>query len=101
MVKNSKKELNLRLANLALAIILSTVPTAITFGILGAHGINICRNIPATDVTKVIKSQKDLKEVCIKTSWDTTRSYILLIGFFITLPTWYWFYMSMKLKRRG
>ena len=40
----------------------------------------------------------DLKEICDKSAWDTTKSYIFLIGFFITLPTWMWFYLSMKEK---
>ena len=37
-----------------------------------------------------------IKEICYEASWETTKSYIFLIGFFITLPTWMWFYLSMK-----
>ena len=88
-----RKDLNLRLGNLLLAIFLATVPTAITYGTLSIHGLNICRSLS----TKVIESNK-IKEACDKAAWDTTKSYILLIGFFITLPTWMWFYLSVKNK---
>ena len=88
-----RKDLNLRLGNLILAIFLATVPTAITYGTLSIHGLNICRNFSS----KVISS-KEIKEQCDEAAWDTTKSYIILIGFFITLPTWMWFYLSMKKK---
>ena len=99
MVKNiymdhqKRKDLNLRLGNLILAICLATVPTAITYGTLSIHGLNICRNLSS----KVNKST-EIKEACDNASWNTTKSYIFLIGFFITLPTWMWFYLSMKRK---
>ena len=99
MVKNihmdnqKRKDLNLKLGNLILAIFLATVPTAITYGTLSIHGLNICRSLSS----KVSNSNK-IKESCDKASWDTTKSYIFLIGFFITLPTWMWFYWSMKKK---
>ena len=88
-----RKDLNLRLGNLILAISLATVPTAITYGTLSIHGLNICRDLSS----KVSPSIK-IKEDCDKAAWDTTKSYIILIGFFITLPTWMWFYLSMKKK---
>ena len=88
-----RKDLNLRLGNLILAIFLATVPTAITYGTLSIHGLNICRNLSS----KVSNSNK-IKETCDKAAWDTTKNYIFLIGFFITLPTWMWFYLSMKKK---
>ena len=97
MVKNiymdnqKRKELNLRLGNLIIAIFLATVPTAITYGTLTIHGQNICRTLSS----KVTKSS-EIKKTCYKASLDTTKSYIFLIGFFITLPTWMWFYWSMK-----
>ena len=99
MVKNiymdnqRRKDLNLRLGNLIIAIFLATVPTAITYGTLSIHGLNICRTLSS----KVAKSS-EIKATCDKASWDTTKSYIFLIGFFITLPTWMWFYLSMKKK---
>ena len=99
MVKNicmdpkKRKDLNLRLGNLILAISLATVPTAITYGTLSIHGLNICRNL----TSKLSPSDK-FKESCDEAAWDTTKSYIILIGFFITLPTWMWFYLSMKKK---
>tara|TARA_B100000965_G_scaffold317655_1_gene278258 strand:- start:10 stop:324 length:315 start_codon:yes stop_codon:yes gene_type:complete len=88
-----RKDLNLRLGNLILAIFLATVPTAITYGTLSIHGLNICRNLSS----KVVASNK-IKETCDEAAWDTTKSYIILIGFFITVPTWMWFYFSMKNK---
>ena len=93
MDQQKRKDLNLRLGNLILAIFLATVPTAITYGTLSIHGLNICRNLSS----KVNPSNK-IKEKCDKAAWDTTKSYIILIGFFITLPTWMWFYLSMKKK---
>ena len=93
MELQKRKDLNLRLGNLILAIFLATVPTAITYGTLSIHGLNICRSLSS----KVSDSNK-IKEICDKSAWDTTKSYIFLIGFFITLPTWMWFYLSMKKK---
>ena len=93
MDQQKRKDLNLRLGNLILAISLATVPTAITYGTLSIHGLNICRNLSS----KVIPSNK-IKEECDESVWETTKSYIILIGFFITLPTWMWFYLSMKKK---
>ena len=88
-----RKDLNLRLGNLILAISLATVPTAITYGTLSIHGLNICRNLSS----KVTEPNK-IHASCDEAAWDTTKSYIILIGFFITLPTWMWFYLSMKKK---
>ena len=93
MNQQKRKDLNLRLGNLILAISLATVPTAITYGTLSIHGLNICRNLSS----RVITANK-IKEKCDDAAWDTTKSYIFLIGFFITLPTWMWFYLSMKRK---
>ena len=93
MDQQTKKDLNLRLGNLILAISLATVPTAITYGTLSIHGLNICRSLSS----KVTPSDK-IKEKCDDAAWETTKSYIILIGFFITLPTWMWFYLSMKKK---
>ena len=89
-----RKDLNLRLGNLLLAIFLATVPTAITYGTLSIHGLNICRNLSSKVITT-----NSIKEECNKAAWDTTKSYIILIGFFITLPTWMWFYLSTKKKQ--
>ena len=93
MDQQKRKDLNLRLANLILAIFLATVPTAITYGTLSIHGLNICRSLSVK-----VNSGNQLKEKCNEAAWDTTKSYIILIGFFITLPTWMWFYLSMKKK---
>jgi len=94
MDTKQRKDLNLRLGNLILAIFLATVPTAITYGTLSVHGLNICRNLSSK-----VSSSSEIKETCYKASWDTTKSYIVLIGFFITLPTWMWFYLSVKRKK--
>ena len=93
MELQKRKDLNLRLGNLILAIFLATVPTAITYGTLSIHGLNICRSLS----TKVSDSNK-IKKACDEAAWNTTKSYIVLIGFFITLPTWMWFYLSVKKK---
>ena len=93
MDQQKRKDLNLRLGNLILAIFLSTVPTAITYGTPSMHGLNICRNLSSK-----VSNKDRIKENCDKAAWDTTKSYIILIGFFITLPTWMWFYLSMKKK---
>ena len=99
MVKNTymdqqkRKDLNLRLGNLILAIFLATVPTAITYGTLSIHGLNICRSLSSK-----VNESSEIKAKCDEAAWDTTKSYIILIGFFITLPTWMWFYLSMKKK---
>ena len=93
MDPQKRKDLNLRLGNLILAIFLATVPTAITYGTLSIHGLNICKNLSSK-----VNTPNEIKETCDKASWDTTKSYIFLIGFFITLPTWMWFYWSMKKK---
>tara|TARA_B100000214_G_scaffold340203_1_gene286520 strand:- start:133 stop:447 length:315 start_codon:yes stop_codon:yes gene_type:complete len=93
MDQQKRKDLNLRLGNLILAIFLATVPTAITYGTLSIHGLNICRNLSSK-----IDSSSEIKESCDESAWETTKGYILLIGFFITLPTWMWFYLSMKNK---
>ena len=89
----NKQDLILRLGNLILAICLATVPTAITYGTLSIHGLNICRSL-----SNKVSNPSDIKETCYEASWDTTKSYIILIGFFITLPTWMWFYLSVKKK---
>ena len=93
MEQQKRKDLNLRIGNLILAIFLATVPTAITYGTLSIHGLNICRSLSSK-----INEANEIKEICDESAWDTTKSYIFLIGFFITLPTWMWFYLSMKKK---
>ena len=96
MDPQKRKDLNLRLGNLILAISLATVPTAITYGTLSIHGLNICRNLGSN-----VSPSDKIKEKCDEAAWDTTKSYIILIGFFITLPTWMWFYLSMKIKENN
>ena len=95
MIKEASKNLTLKVGNLLLAIALSTVPTGITYGVLGIHGINICNSLER-QIGEEHKPQ--IITICKDSSWETTKSYILLIGFFITLPTWLWFYLSVKKK---
>ena len=94
----NKKDFKLKLGNLLLAVILATVPTAITYGVLGLHGLNICSTLE-NKIEPQYRSE--INNHCIDSSWRTTRSYIILIGFFITLPTWFWFYLSMKRKSKA
>ena len=93
MELQKRKDLNLRLGNLILAIFLATVPTAITYGTLSIHGLNICKNLSSK-----VSDSNQIKKACDEAAWNTTKSYIILIGFFITLPTWMWFYLSVKKK---
>ncbi len=95
MKQKKRKDLNMRLGNLVLAIFLATVPTAITYGTLSIHGLNICRDFSSGIE---LKNKKELKLRCNESAWSTTKSYIFLIGFFITLPTWLWIYLSMRKK---
>lgn len=90
-----KHDLTLKLGNLVLAIWLATVPTAITYGALGLHGLNICSSLESK---LSASTELNFKESCHEASWQTTKSYIFLIGFFITLPTWMWFYLSVRKK---
>ncbi len=94
LVENN--DFKLKLGNLVLAIWLSTVPTLISFGVFGIHGLNVCNNL--VDQLEVVEKER-VKPLCDESAWDTTSSYIFLIGFFITLPTWFWFYTSMKRKK--
>ena len=97
MLISKKDDLKLKIGNLVLAIWLATVPTAITYGTLGLHGLNICRNLTAKELS--IKKINSIRASCNETAWETTKEYIFLIGFFITIPTWLWFYMSVRKKK--
>ncbi len=92
------EDLKLKIGNLVLAIWLTTVPTAITYGVFGLHGLNICREL---NKELSVSTRAEIKDLCQRKTWETTQSYIFLIGFFITLPTWYWFYINMKNKKMG
>ena len=93
---NSKQQLlKLKIGNLILAICLATVPTFITYGVLSVHGLNVCKNLNS-NIT--LNNQLEIQEKCYESAWITTKSYIFLIGFFITLPTWMWIYLSMRKK---
>ena len=97
-MKTLKGNLTLKIGNLIIAIILATIPTLITYGILGIHVMNVCRRLDNNIQNKA--QIVNLQKSCNQQAWETTSSYIILIGFFITLPTWYWFYMSMKMKKK-
>ena len=95
MIK-TKDSLRLKIGNLILAIWLSTIPTTITYATFGLHGLNVCKEL---ERELQAKNVIEVKNLCDKAAWDTPRNYIFLIGFFITLPTWFWFYLSMKRKK--
>ena len=83
MDQQKRKDLNLRLGNLILAISLATVPTAITYGTLSIHGLNICRNL-----SNKVSSTNTIKAKCDEAAWDTTKSYIISVSYTdLTLPT--------------
>ena len=96
MKKIIRTNIKQKTRHLILAILLATVPTIITYGVLSVHGLNICHNLSAN-----YREEKAivLKKECDKEAWKTTKAYIVLIGFFITIPTWTWFYLSSKSKR--
>tara|TARA_B100000700_G_scaffold314442_1_gene401029 strand:+ start:648 stop:950 length:303 start_codon:yes stop_codon:yes gene_type:complete len=98
MKKKSKSDLKLKLGNLLIAVSLATVPTAITYGTLGIHGLSVCNTARNKIETG---NQQNYKRICDEAVWETTTRYIFLIGFFITLPTWYWFYLCMKRKNNN
>ena len=95
MKEQKKRGLKQTTGHLVLAIWLATVPTLITYGVLSIHGLNICRNLALN-----YGNEKNLvlKKQCDQEAWKTTKDYIVLIGFFITLPTWMWLYLSFKKK---
>ena len=91
-------DFRLKLGNFALALILCTVPTAITLATFTLFGIRICNELVER---KYVSIDYPVKEVCIQTSIDTSTDYMILIWLFITLPTWRWFYLGHinRLKR--
>ena len=93
----SGEDFRLKLGNLFLAIWLATVPTFISYGVFGLHGMSVCSTLESKLEQK---GKGEIKQLCDDSSWETTRKYIFLIGFFITLPTWLWFYLSMKRKSK-
>ena len=95
MPEDKKRDFRLKIGNLLLAVLLATVPTAITHGVLSIHGFNVCRNY---EKQILIDETSEIRAKCNQIAMETTTSYIFLIGFFITLPTWLWFYLSMKSK---
>ena len=70
-----------------------SIISAGTLGLaISLSSINLSRRTEGAELTELVKEQ------CNVEAWETTQSYIFLIGFFITLPTWMWFYLSMKKK---
>ena len=86
-----RENLRLKLGNLVLAILLSTVPTAMTIGFLNVHGLIVCNGIK----TRVDQEDKTLiNGICVNSNNQATISYIIWIWLFITIPTWRWFYVG-------
>ena len=98
MVISRDEDLRLKLGNLLIAILLSTVPTAMTIGAFSLHGKFVCRNLHKK--TEPIE-QLSISKLCNQAARETSESYILWIGLFITLPTWAWFYLNMKRKKES
>ena len=88
MTISKKDDIKLKLGNFCLAAILSIVPTAMTMGFLGVHGIIVCRSLEERIVkVKVLDS-------CEQANFDVMQKYIIWIWLFITIPTWRWFYIG-------
>ncbi len=91
-MKISKKEdVRLKLGNLALALLLSTVPTAITICGFYIHGANVCS---ALDKPLQETASLEIRQACNNSSKEFILSYIIWIWLFISLPTWRWFYLG-------
>ncbi len=96
MQKAKRQELTLKLGNLFIAIWAATIPTLITFGTFTLYGLGVCNSLEE----RVDATYKEIvKENCDLSAREFSRQSIIIIGFFITLPTWYWFYICMKRKR--
>ena len=81
----------LKFGNLFLALMFAVVPTAMTIGFLGVHGVLLCRTLE----TKVAESDKlELNELCLNSNIEANYDYIIWVWLFITIPTWRWFYVG-------
>ena len=91
MVLSRRQDLRLKLGNLSLAIVFSTVPTAMTIAFLTVHGFVLCRHLSdRLDLTH----RPLVKELCYKSNFDSNSNYVLWIWLFTMLPTWRWFYVG-------
>ncbi len=90
-----KNDLNLKVGNLALAVILSTVPTVMTILFLNIHGLFICNTLESN-----LKGKEKLTtiEFCHSANTKLSYSYLVWIWLFISIPTWAWFYLNHQRK---
>ena len=88
MTISNRDDLKLKLGNLVLAAFLSIVPTTMTIGLLGAHGMIVCR-----DLSNRIENVQTL-ESCDQSNRDLLTKYTIWIWLIITFPTWRWFYIG-------
>ncbi len=91
MAISKRENFKLKLGNLFLASILSIVPTSMTIGFLGVHGLIVCKGL---EERMEVISENDALEACKKSNIDYAYKYIFWIWLFITIPTWRWFYIG-------
>ena len=86
-----RDNLRLKLGNLFLAFLLSSVPTGMTIGFLNVHGLIVCNSIK----TRIDpENSTSINSLCINSNNQATIAYIIWIWLFITIPTWRWFYVG-------
>ena len=64
-------DLRLKLGNLALASVLSTVPTVMTLSFLGVHGNILCSSINQSNQSFTSNTAISQSDICSKTNYIT------------------------------
>ena len=85
-------DLRLKLGNLFLASFLSLVPTSMTIGFLGIHGMLLCK-----DLEKSIIEDRKVETLilqCQESNYRISLNYLVWVWLFVMLPTWRWFYIG-------
>ncbi len=85
------EDLQLKIGNFFLAAVLSAVPTVMTIGFLGVHGLIVCKNLEKRIDNS---NSSEVNVLCEKSNLESSYSYIVWIWLFIMLPTWRWFYIG-------
>ena len=85
-------DLRLKLGNLCLAAILSLVPTTMTIGFLGIHGMLLCRDLEKSFAD--VKTLESFQLNCKTSNYKTSLSYLIWVWLFVMIPTWRWFYIG-------
>ena len=94
---SSREYVRLNIGNLALAALLSLVPTAMTLGFLGIHGMILCNSSSELRETNVNKVKN---KSCNDVNKNLLTLYFVWIWIFITIPTWRWFYIWHLQKKQ-